>query len=384
MSSRRSLRFAQHYIECWHCGTNAKYYCKDCSKKFCEDCRFTHYEETNHTVVSFHEELNAENETKEDKKSLNADSDGKDNKDHHPTTDEDEAVGQTTKHEKPYNVVKLEKSSSCMIPSENCLQHIANSSSETLWVSDGESIFCVEINGKIKCELNCGVDWGCHTVTETGKLLYLKGNKIKQYNPATKKKTLLIRLKGTPNCISICPRSGNIIVGVIKNTSENERGIVLSLNENGDSVWKQNMSHISRYIANDAEGNIYISQSGNINGSVLALGMDGHCRFLYKGDMEKHGFMPLGICADKPGLVFVINASQRNIHVIDKEGTLSLVLRTDCSFLHFGISMNNEGCIWTCSGNDILQWKVPEEDLQLNIFEEFNQRDVSNKKKVHL
>lgn len=178
-------------------------------------------------MISFHEEHNVKNEINEDKKSLNADSDGKDNKDHHPATDEDEAVGQTTKHEKPYNVVKLEKSSSFELPTENCLQHIASSSSETLWVSDGESIFCVEINGKIKCELNCGVDWGCHTVTETGKLLYLKGNKIKQYNPATKKKTLLIRLKGTPNCISICPRSGNIIVG-LKNTSENERGIVLS------------------------------------------------------------------------------------------------------------------------------------------------------------
>lgn len=110
------------------------------------------------------------------------------------------------------------------------------------------------------------------------------------------------------------------------------------------------------YIANDAIGNIYISQSGNINGSVLALGMDGHCRFLNKGDMEKHGFMPLGICADKAGLVFVINAFQRNIHVIDKEGTLSLLLRTDCNFLPFGISMNTEGFIWTCSGNDILHW----------------------------
>ena len=162
---------------------------------------------------------------------------------------------------------------------------------------------------EIKDVNNCGVDWECHVVTETEKLLYLKGNKIKQYNTATKKKTLLICLKSTPNCISIFPRSGNIIGGLIKNNSENERGIVLSLNENGDSVWKQNMSHVSRYIANDAEGNIYISQNGNFNCSVLALGIDGHYPFAYKGYMEKHGFMHQRIFADKSGLVFVINAS---------------------------------------------------------------------------
>lgn len=235
---------------------------------------------------------------------------------------------------------------------------------------------------EIKDVNNCGVDWECHVVTETEKLLYLKGNKIRQYNTATKNKTLFIRLKSTPNCISIFLRSGNIIVGIIKNNSENERGIVLSLNENGDSVWKQNMSHVSRYIANDAEGNIYISLSGNFNCSVLALGIDGHYPFAYKGYIEKHGFMPQRICADKPGLVFVINASQRNIHVIDKKRTFSLRLRTDGSFLHLRILINNEGYIQTCSGNDIFQWRVSEDVLQLNFFEDFNQRDVSNKLKV--
>lgn len=55
-------------------------------------------------------------------------------------------------------------------------------------------------------------DGSCHVVTDAGKLVYLKGKKMEQYDPIIKKTTLITWFEDFPSCISSCPKSGKLLL----------------------------------------------------------------------------------------------------------------------------------------------------------------------------
>ena len=75
------------------------------------------------------------------------------------------------------------------------MQHLGPDLTGNLWISDGENIFLVEKNGEVKCAFDCEGDGSCHVVTDAGKLVYLKGKKMEQYDPIIKRRLSLHSLK---------------------------------------------------------------------------------------------------------------------------------------------------------------------------------------------
>lgn len=47
----------------------------------------------------------------------------------------------------------------------------------------------------MKCALDCEGDWSCHVDTDAGKLVYLKGKKMEQYDPIIKRRLSVYGLK---------------------------------------------------------------------------------------------------------------------------------------------------------------------------------------------
>lgn len=338
MSFKKNLQFAQHYIECADCDGNAEYFCEYCLKNLCQSCRDIHAESSptrSHTIVLYKERRSVITENKKE-------------------------------HCTRRNLTK----SFDFQPGglDKILQHISFHSLNKVWVSDGENIISLDRHGnKIEKIHQTFSDWGCHTVTKNGNLLYVDAydNSIKEYSPSNGSTTVIDSLFSTsdssPECIYSCFRNGNVVVAFIEMKKETEEtGVISCFDKKKEEIWKvYSPKTFVRYISENINGDICMSRSGNINGSVIVVDTDGDQRFVYSGRNDSPGFMPLGICTDSQGLILVINATEHNIHVIDSNGTFLPIIATEerGSFYTFGLCLDTKGYLWTCGERGIARWE---------------------------
>lgn len=207
------------------------------------------------------------------------------------------------------------------------VKHIACLTSEIMWVSDGNTIKEIDINGRIlkKLDVQC-TSFGSHTLTENGDLLFLKENEVCMLTVDGKIHNLSIQAS-QHFCIHSSKINGDILVGnnnkVTRYSNLGNKVNQIEMDDEGFPLY-----HKPIFITENKNGDIIVSD--NVKKAVVAVDKSGRYLFRYRGHPFHSEFHPGGICTDVFGHIIASNvAFDRNIHLLDQTGHFLIYLMTE-------------------------------------------------------
>jgi hypothetical protein len=228
------------------------------------------------------------------------------------------------------------------VPGTDGTYHISVDKSGSLWVSDNNgTLFQTDIEGNQLQEiLICGTR-GCHTVTQSGELIF-KNRKSHVINKITLDNKITEFMKTgdwAPISIHSSHINGDILVGMVKDgeakvTRYNKTGKELqNIQRDSDG---QGLYSVPFYITENINGDICVSDNMQ---AVVVVNKSGQYRFSYTD--EESEFWPWGICTDVLGHILVCDGYLLNetVHLIDQDGHFLLLLLTPLHGVHCPLSV---------------------------------------------
>lgn len=206
------------------------------------------------------------------------------------------------------------------------VKHIACLTSEIMWISDGNTIMEIDINGRIlkKLEVQC-TSFGSHTLTENGDLLFLKENEVFMLTVDGQIHNLSIQAS-QHFCIHSSKINGDILVGnnnkVTRYSNLGKKINQIEMNDEGFPLYHEPM-----FITENKNGDIIVSDK--VKKAVVAVDKSGRYLFQYKGHRFHSKFHPGGICTDVFGHILACDVVfDRIIHLLDQTGHFLIYLMT--------------------------------------------------------
>lgn len=228
--------------------------------------------------------------------------------------------------------------------------HISCLKLDQVWVSDYEELILTDSQGNIKhCfedmyDESCSRSFtgGIHAVNECNDFFFIHYNhNIYIYPDLTKKITLFIELsvdKRRPLCVCWSPLTSELLVGLQREKHLKKTGRIVRYNKAGKQIQALSHNDIAlynepRYIAENTNGDVVVSDFSDWSGAVVVTERDGKHRFSYRGqsslpDSRSHYFNPCGICTDALSHILVCDLNTSSVHMIDKNGKFLVYLLT--------------------------------------------------------
>lgn len=217
--------------------------------------------------------------------------------------------------------------------------HVSCLSSTQVWVSDKGSLVLADMSGTPVHQVKDMIDResGVHTVTNDGELIYVDKNfNIKRLSQDNRSGTRMVKKEGNwePLCVFCTLEKGDILVGmmihavgearVVRYNSSWKDNQIIQYNDQNQALYR-----IPRFLTENHNGDVVVSNHDDAHGSVVATNSDGKHRFSFRGHPSESEFRPGGICVDGLGNVLVCDEHSNAIQMIDKDGRFQRNLLTE-------------------------------------------------------
>eukprot|EP00105_Crassostrea_gigas_P038824 XP_019922972.1 PREDICTED: uncharacterized protein LOC109618815 [Crassostrea gigas] len=258
------------------------------------------------------------------------------------------------------------------VPGVNNVCHISLGKSGRLWASDDDgSLVQTDLQGNQLQKIQTSGDYGYHTVTQDGCLIYTDKDK-KVINRIEQDKTITELIK-TGEWEPISTHSSQINGDILVGMKKGKEAKVTRYNKTGEEI--QNMEMDNRglklyryphYITENINGDICTSDLNNH--AVVAVNKSGQHRFSYTGQGSR--FVPCGICTDLFGHILVCNISRldcflelcnNKVHLLDQDGRfLSLLLTLQHGPSSLCVDNENNLLVGQSDKNTMTVYKYPQ------------------------
>nr|XP_022290141.1 uncharacterized protein LOC111101817 [Crassostrea virginica] len=256
-----------------------------------------------------------------------------------------------------------------------CCYHISCVTPDRVWVSDQNNLILTDTaTGKQlhSVENSLYSDTGIHTVNSAGELIYIdkEYNIIKLCNDMETTTTLIKHTDKTwgLRCVYCSPSSGDLLVVMCDIAKWPYTVKVMRYDNTGK--YKQTIPHddniphdlyvYPRYITENNNGDVLVSDSGRFRGAVVVTSGEGVHRFSYRRpSLGSQLFQPWGICTDVMSHILVSDAYNHTVQMLDRDGqflsyVLSRYITPGMDYKPWGLSYDvTTHAVWvgSCSDN---------------------------------
>nr|XP_022296229.1 uncharacterized protein LOC111106014 [Crassostrea virginica] len=215
------------------------------------------------------------------------------------------------------------------VPGVNSVYHESADKSGRLWASDDRgNLVQTDLQGNLLQKIKTSGEYGYHTATQDGDLIYTNKDKKVIYRITQDRKITEFIKTGDWRPLSVHSSriNGDILVGMYKD----EEARVTRYNKAGKEIQNiqkdnqgQELYRYPYYITENINGDICTSDISNEK--VVVVNKSGQHRFYYTGQGSMFG--PCGICTDVLGHILVYDGISNTVHLLDQDGGfLSIIL----------------------------------------------------------